>query len=424
MWRPFDTFGEIKGRVWGVSREHPNSQLLVWTDQGLFSFWFFRSAFVNKLASATEVEKAFDAATGALTWNGTAYPMLGECAPGNDPRAFSRHPGGDRVTLDPEEDAAHILDAAGEVLQTIDGVRSASGPWAVAAFTPDGKALVLADSVNVRVFRYEASAGKERPRWAAVAGANDHKQLFSAILDNPDEDTPRLMYADWLQEHDDPARAEFIRLQCRLAERLRRDAVPHTDPDMQREYQLQNQLGERWRAEMPAIRAVRWANFWRGFPGVSVSTATTVVRAAAKIWTASPTEWLTITGLNVSGSRALAGSEVLTRIRVLTLDRYSTRHEGEKPLRTLFGTPRVQTLRRLHLSQGLGEAGLIAIVESDHLTGLEWLSVAAGETTDAGAEAILASPALRGLRGGSFVSYQMSERWRERLKTRFPTATL
>src|SRR6266545_6272941 len=193
MWQPFDTFGEIKGRVRGVSLSVGNGQVLIWTDQGLFSLWFFRSAFVNKLATPTEAAKAFDAATGVLTWNGTAYPMLGECAPGNDPRAFTRHPGGDRVALDPEEDAAHVLDAAGEVQQTIDGVRSASGPWAVAAFSADGKALVLADSANVRVFRYEASTGKERPRWAAVAGAADQKQLFRAVLDNPDEDTPRLM---------------------------------------------------------------------------------------------------------------------------------------------------------------------------------------------------------------------------------------
>jgi uncharacterized protein (TIGR02996 family) len=41
--------------------------------------------------------------------------------------------------------------------------------------------------------------------------------LLAAILDAPEEDTPRLIYADWLDEHGDPARAEFVRVQCALA---------------------------------------------------------------------------------------------------------------------------------------------------------------------------------------------------------------
>jgi uncharacterized protein (TIGR02996 family) len=37
------------------------------------------------------------------------------------------------------------------------------------------------------------------------------------IIENPDDDTPRLVYADWLDEHGQPERAEFIRVQCELA---------------------------------------------------------------------------------------------------------------------------------------------------------------------------------------------------------------
>jgi uncharacterized protein (TIGR02996 family) len=42
--------------------------------------------------------------------------------------------------------------------------------------------------------------------------------LEAAIVAHPDEDTPRLAYADWLDEHGDPDRAAFIRVQCRLAD--------------------------------------------------------------------------------------------------------------------------------------------------------------------------------------------------------------
>jgi uncharacterized protein (TIGR02996 family) len=40
----------------------------------------------------------------------------------------------------------------------------------------------------------------------------ENPALLAAIVAHPDEDTPRLMYADWLDENGDPARAEFIRL--------------------------------------------------------------------------------------------------------------------------------------------------------------------------------------------------------------------
>jgi uncharacterized protein (TIGR02996 family) len=49
---------------------------------------------------------------------------------------------------------------------------------------------------------------------------DDRQALMAAIIANPDEDTPRLALADWLDEHGDKhdrARAEFIRLQCELA---------------------------------------------------------------------------------------------------------------------------------------------------------------------------------------------------------------
>jgi uncharacterized protein (TIGR02996 family) len=42
--------------------------------------------------------------------------------------------------------------------------------------------------------------------------------LEAAVIARADEDTPRLAYADWLDDHGDPVRAEWIRVQCRLAD--------------------------------------------------------------------------------------------------------------------------------------------------------------------------------------------------------------
>src|SRR5688500_9073233 len=46
---------------------------------------------------------------------------------------------------------------------------------------------------------------------------SDRDALLRAICEQPDEDTPRLVFADYLGEHDEAARAAFIRGQVELA---------------------------------------------------------------------------------------------------------------------------------------------------------------------------------------------------------------
>jgi uncharacterized protein (TIGR02996 family) len=48
--------------------------------------------------------------------------------------------------------------------------------------------------------------------------------FLQAIIESPDDDTPRLVYADWLEEHGQAERAAFIRVQCELAR------LPEGDP--------------------------------------------------------------------------------------------------------------------------------------------------------------------------------------------------
>ena len=46
---------------------------------------------------------------------------------------------------------------------------------------------------------------------------SDENALTAAIIAHPEEDTPRLALADWLDEHGNPDRANFIRAQCQYA---------------------------------------------------------------------------------------------------------------------------------------------------------------------------------------------------------------
>ena len=56
--------------------------------------------------------------------------------------------------------------------------------------------------------------------------ANDSEglALFRAALAHPDEDTPRLVFADWLQERGEEKRAAFIRAQVDLFHRKSADS--------------------------------------------------------------------------------------------------------------------------------------------------------------------------------------------------------
>src|SRR5262245_37484275 len=48
-------------------------------------------------------------------------------------------------------------------------------------------------------------------------GAMTHDGFWQSILADPENDTPRLVYADWLEEQGEAERAEFIRVQIELA---------------------------------------------------------------------------------------------------------------------------------------------------------------------------------------------------------------
>src|SRR5262245_20074727 len=68
--------------------------------------------------------------------------------------------------------------------------------------------------------------------------------FLADVLEHPDEDAPRLVYADWLDEHGDEAdrdRAELIRVQCQLArgdlDEARRNELTAREGALLRTYQ-------------------------------------------------------------------------------------------------------------------------------------------------------------------------------------------
>jgi uncharacterized protein (TIGR02996 family) len=86
---------------------------------------------------------------------------------------------------------------------------------------------------------------------SGAGGATDGDLLLRAICENPAEDAPRLVYADWLDENGQPERAEFIRVQIELAK------IP--DPP------VDTTAGLRAAARKQQLAALlAWKSEWRG----------------------------------------------------------------------------------------------------------------------------------------------------------------
>jgi uncharacterized protein (TIGR02996 family) len=141
-----------------------------------------------------------------------------------------------------------------------------------------------------------------------------HPGFLRAICEDPYEDTHRLVYADWLDEHGDAHRAEFIRLQCALA------TMDDEDEAMKaREAELLGLHGEAWRAELPQIPRVMWATgFRRGFvESVALPHYTAWRNHGPALLAAAPLQTVCFIQVTPNTVRRLARSPGIERVRGL-----------------------------------------------------------------------------------------------------------
>src|SRR3954467_769625 len=88
--------------------------------------------------------------------------------------------------------------------------------------------------------------------------------LLRAVFAHPEDDAPRLAYADWLDESGgEPERAALIRVQCELARLAAHDL--RADDFRRREVKLLCGRKLKWRAGLPRFRGVVFGDFSRGF---------------------------------------------------------------------------------------------------------------------------------------------------------------
>jgi uncharacterized protein (TIGR02996 family) len=84
---------------------------------------------------------------------------------------------------------------------------------------------------------------------------NERDALLKAVCENPDDDTPRLVFADWLQENGEEDRAEFIRIQIQFA---RGNFRPSEEARLKRRLRKVEVHQPQWEQEFPAAEYIHF----------------------------------------------------------------------------------------------------------------------------------------------------------------------
>jgi uncharacterized protein (TIGR02996 family) len=244
--------------------------------------------------------------------------------------------------------------------------------------------------------------------------------FLRAIHDAPDDDAPRLVYADWLDEHGDADRAAFIRVQCALA----RSAAD--DPRRPGREAREQELLERHRAEWGGLLGESFSNldFRRGFlyctgfyqpprplgdegvrrlledcqvAGMILMTLDNCditdggLEALAASWQARELQELRLSGNRITarGTEALARSPYLGALKTLVL---GGNRLGDAGVAALLAAPSYR-LEELDLRRNrLSEKGARSLAASPALSALSSLALDDNEISDAGAVALASSP--------------------------------
>ena len=211
--------------------------------------------------------------------------------------------------------------------------------------------------------------------------------LLQAVLDDPDDDAPRLVYADWLQERGRPGdedRAEFIRLQVQLA------GMEPGDPKRRalekREEALRNVHETAWRGELP-----KWAwdvAFRRGFAEKVSATARQFLKGASGLFRRAPIQSASLHNVLDEHAVALAQAPYLGKLHVLCLQGIGPERITDVGAAALAVAPGVANLTSLSLIyNAIGTPGAQALAASPHLARLTSLRL---EGNRIGAEGVLA----------------------------------
>jgi uncharacterized protein (TIGR02996 family) len=256
----------------------------------------------------------------------------------------------------------------------------------------------------------------------------DRAALYAAVCANPDDDTPRLVFADWLQEHGEEKRAAFIRSQIDFHNRVNADTeaavayqfietsiigyIPSIDwskidPELAAIYTAyaaasRNSCALKPKAErVPRMKGIQFEGNDRGFLcSIIVDDAASLLKYGEEIFRHAPVTDVTFNFLDPSDAREIVKRGLLARIRDITI------WDMEEPQAlAVFGShPDAAGVRSLDLmSTDEDDAELVnALIRGKHWTGLRKLVLneigEEEEISDAQQTRLFRKPVFAGLR--------------------------
>ena len=178
------------------------------------------------------------------------------------------------------------------------------------------------------------------------------RAFLLTVLEQPEATAPRLVFADWLDEQGETARAEFIRQQC----------AGDNEP---RQRKLLNEQRAAWTG--PIFRHAYHYEFRRGFVEEVTIQARLFLELGAEMFAQAP-----IRLVRLIGAQGLIGR--------------------------LAQMPELRRVRALHLTGcAVGDEGVELLAKSQVLAGLQTLRLGTNAVTDEGVEMLVASRSLQQL---------------------------
>jgi uncharacterized protein (TIGR02996 family) len=232
--------------------------------------------------------------------------------------------------------------------------------------------------------------------------------FLSEIIANPDDDVSRLVFADWLEDHGDADRAEFIRAQIRL------EGMPEWDPDRfdleERSLDLLSAHWDEWTAGLPPAALREKLTFRRGFIGEAVMRPDRFLACGDELVAAAPLLRLTLRGL---GQRPedLARSPALLGLRGVGIE-FSPGWNDPEELDTapFFREWRPYRLRHLDLGVFVHPRESVRYpLDWPGYQGLESLGLRTLDATDGEVAAFFARPGWGELRRLAIDGYKVGE---------------
>jgi uncharacterized protein (TIGR02996 family) len=232
---------------------------------------------------------------------------------------------------------------------------------------------------------------------------SDWAAFIQTIVAQPDDDTPRLVFADWLDEHDDAARAEFIRLQCEIA-RMTGTEGARLSAAAAREKELWKAHSQSWSQELPQQWARTKVRFRRGFPAILSCTLTQWI-GAKNLLQLAPIQSLTISPQVYDATKMakFAATSYLAGVRAVQFDIYNhpDRADAIRLLsRSVCATGlRILDLSKISYTSASCDGDCVAeTLATCGYAGLECLRLQCNEIGPEGVKALASSPSTVGLR--------------------------